>query len=137
MTKLPPVEYRAIELLAIGGFRMYLSCRMQHLIHVRVRQHHRRYQRRSGFCNSLTGKCACLGMWTGPTFERALGDFSVSAAAGNWYQPSLGTTCERQIDGKRPHDPDVRNAPEGIFLAVDYVILAASQATLVRTNHDP
>ncbi|CAM9487610.1 unnamed protein product, partial [Ectocarpus fasciculatus] len=52
-----------------------------------------------GICNTLTGKCACYGLWTGPTCERAIGDYSVPAAADNWYQPSLGTTWEWQIDG--------------------------------------
>eukprot|EP00752_Nemacystus_decipiens_P006046 g5457.t1 len=50
-------------------------------------------------CNTLTGKCACNGMWTGPTCERALGDYSVPAPASSWYQPPLGTTWEWQIDG--------------------------------------
>ncbi|CAN0439660.1 unnamed protein product, partial [Scytosiphon promiscuus] len=54
----------------------------------------------SGFCNTLTGKCACYGLWTGPTCERAIGDYSVPAAASSWYQPSLGVTWEWQIDGK-------------------------------------
>eukprot|EP00903_Cladosiphon_okamuranus_P020129 g18483.t1 len=53
-----------------------------------------------GFCNTLTGKCACYGPWTGPTCERAIGDFSVPEAASSWYQPVLGTAWEWQIDGK-------------------------------------
>lgn len=51
-------------------------------------------------CNTLTGKCACLGMWTGPTCDRAIGDFSVPTAASSWYQPPLGVTWEWQIDGE-------------------------------------
>eukprot|EP00752_Nemacystus_decipiens_P018377 g16486.t1 len=50
-------------------------------------------------CNTLTGKCACNGMWTGPTCERALGDFSVPDAASSWYKPPLNVTWEWQIDG--------------------------------------
>ncbi|CAM9538937.1 unnamed protein product, partial [Laminaria digitata] len=57
-------------------------------------------------CNSLTGTCACLGMWTGPGCDRAIGDFSVPAMpepdspdSDPWYQPKLGTTWEWQIDG--------------------------------------
>ncbi|CAN0440151.1 unnamed protein product, partial [Pylaiella littoralis] len=52
-----------------------------------------------GVCNTLTGKCACLGLWTGLTCDRAIGDFSVPAAASSWYKPSLGLTWDWQIDG--------------------------------------
>jgi len=59
------------------------------------------HRRSSGFCNTLTGKCACYGRWTGPTCDRAIGDFSVPAAASDWYQPSVGVTWEWQIDGEK------------------------------------
>lgn len=55
---------------------------------------------RRGVCNTLTGTCACSGLWTGPTCERAISDFSIPSTSASWYQPSLGVTWEWQIDGK-------------------------------------